>query len=112
MHRSIDLKSTFVLPLALLTLSACTPRVQSGGQTVTYTCDGGQSVAVGYVGSSVAQVRWQGTTYTLNQTESGSGVRYTNGFYTWVTKGNQGFLQQTGLNQDDVIIANNCVARS
>lgn len=111
MHRSINLRNMFVLPLALLTLSACAPRQQAGGQTVTYTCDGGQSLTVKYVGPSVAQVLWQGGTLTLNQTASGSGVRYTNGFYTWVTQGNQGFLQQKGLTQDSITVANNCVAR-
>ncbi|WP_019586217.1 MliC family protein [Deinococcus apachensis] len=78
--------------------------------TVNYTCDGGRRVAVAYLGSSTAQLFWQGGTDTLYQTESGSGVRYTNGFYTWVTQGNQGFLQQKGLNQPQITVANNCVA--
>ncbi|GMA14166.1 hypothetical protein E5F05_02960 (plasmid) [Deinococcus metallilatus] len=138
-------KSRFGLPLALLTLSACAPVMQPGGQavipvpdnssagitpvpfpqpipfpnpnpqppvnTVNYACEGGQSVTVSYVGANVAQVTWQGTTSTLNQAQSASGVRYSNGFYTWVTKGNQGFLTQPGLTQDSIIVANNCVAR-
>lgn len=78
--------------------------------TVNYTCDGGQPLAVAYLGQNTAQLFWQGGTDTLYQTESGSGVRYTNGFYTWVTQGNQGFLQQRGLNQPQIIVANNCVA--
>ncbi|QBY07104.1 hypothetical protein E5F05_02655 (plasmid) [Deinococcus metallilatus] len=80
--------------------------------TVNYTCDGGRRVAVAYLGANAAQLFWQGGTDTLYQTASGSGVRYTNGFYTWVTKGNQGFLQQQGLNQPYIIVANNCVAFS
>ncbi|WP_180970094.1 MliC family protein [Deinococcus planocerae] len=80
--------------------------------TVNYTCDGGRPLAVAYLGPGAAQLFWQGGTDTLYQTESGSGVRYTNGFYTWVTQGNQGFLQQRGLNQPQIVVANNCVALS
>lgn len=89
-----------------------TPPPSPTVNTVTYTCDGGLNVRVSYLGTNVAQVSWRDITDTFYETPSGSGVSYSNGFYTWITKGNQGFLQQTGLNQDDVIIANNCVSRS
>ncbi|WP_216320611.1 MliC family protein [Deinococcus aestuarii] len=88
------------------------PSGPSNVNTVNYTCDGGQRIAVAYLGPSAAQLFWQGETDTLYQTESGSGVRYTNGFYTWVTQGNQGFLAQRGLNQPQITVANNCVALS
>ena len=67
---------------------------------VTYRCDGGRWLAVGYpayADASRAPIRlsWQGKTIELLPARAGSGARYVNqqAALEWWSKGNTGFLQ-------------------
>jgi membrane-bound inhibitor of C-type lysozyme len=68
---------------------------------VTYQCDGGRWLAVGYpayADASRAPIRlsWQGKTVELLPARAGSGARYVNqkADLEWWSKGNSGFLQR------------------
>lgn len=68
----------FLLAAALLSLAACA----AGGDPATgrtdWRCDGGAAFSVRFEGAR-AEVFAGGQTYSLPQTESGSGIRYGDG---------------------------------
>jgi len=66
-----------LLAATLLSLAACAASDPSVGRT-DWRCDGGAAFSVRYEGGS-AQVFAGGQTYALPQTESGSGIRYSDG---------------------------------
>ena len=80
---------------------------------VTYRCDGGRYLAVGYPAYRDARrapirIGWQGRTIELSPTRVGSGARYVNALANlqWWSKGNGGTLSQ--LENNRPLLAN-CV---
>ena len=80
---------------------------------VTYRCDGGRYLAVGYPAYRNAQrasirIGWQGRTVELAPTRVGSGARYVNAIANlqWWSKGNGGTLSQLENNRP---LLTNCV---
>lgn len=83
---------------ALFLLSACAtlPR-----ETVRYRCAGGAEMAVVYSGRATgmegkAELVWDGHSFLLKQDLNGSGVRYTDGTLTLVSKGDEAFVEKSG----------------
>jgi membrane-bound inhibitor of C-type lysozyme len=97
-----------VKPGRLAVLAACafaaTARAAERGDTafvVTYQCEGGRYLAVGYPAYRDARrapirIGWQGRTVELAPTRVGSGARYLNPLANleWWSKGNGGTLRQ------------------
>jgi membrane-bound inhibitor of C-type lysozyme len=80
---------------------------------VTYLCDGGRYLAVGYPAYRDAprapiRLSWQGRTVELSPTRVGSGARYINPLANlqWWSKGNGGTLSQLSNNR---ALLTNCV---
>jgi membrane-bound inhibitor of C-type lysozyme len=80
---------------------------------VTYLCDGGRYLAVGYPSYRDAprapiRLSWQGRTVELSPTRVGSGARYVNPLANlqWWSKGNGGTLSQLSNNR---ALLTNCV---
>jgi membrane-bound inhibitor of C-type lysozyme len=80
---------------------------------VTYRCDGGRYLAVGYPAYRDAprapvRLSWQGRTVELSPTRVGSGARYVNPLANlqWWSKGNGGTLSQLSNNR---ALLTNCV---
>ena len=94
--------------LALAAVVACSaaaePSHAARGETpfvVTYRCDGGRWLAVGYPAYKDARrapirLSWQGRTVELSPARSGSGARYINAAANleWWSKGNGGTLRR------------------
>jgi membrane-bound inhibitor of C-type lysozyme len=66
-----------LLAAAALSLSACAATNPSAGRT-DWRCDGGAAFSVRFEGAR-AEVFAGGQIYTLPQSESGSGIRYSDG---------------------------------
>ena len=100
--------------LACLTLAAA-PAFAQGvpeGQTVTYGCDGGATLAVAYIippgGESYAVVLHDGQLIPMKAGPTGSGVRYLSlddSGLVWHSKGDEGFLARDA---DMSMIAEGC----
>ncbi len=80
---------------------------------VTYACDGGRYLVVGYPAYRDARrapirINWQGRTVQLAPTRVGSGARYVNALANlqWWSKGNGGTLSQLENNRP---LLTNCV---
>jgi len=107
-------KSALVLAAFAATLAV--PAAAERGDTafvVTYLCDGGRYLAVGfpsYRDAPRAPIRlsWQGRTVELSPTRVGSGARYVNPLANlqWWSKGNGGTLSQLSNNR---ALLTNCV---
>ena len=103
-----------------MALAACafapTTHAAERGDTafvVTYRCEGGRYLAVGYPAFRDARrtpvrIGWQGRTVELAPTRVGSGARYVNPLANleWWSKGNGGTLSQLQPNRPLLI---NCV---
>jgi len=106
----------FLVPaLAACAFSAATHAADRGDTAfvVTYRCDGGRYLAVGYPAYGDARrapvrIAWQGRTVLLSPTPVGSGARYVNAMANlqWWNKGNSGTLSQMATNRPLLI---NCV---
>ena len=80
---------------------------------VTYRCDGGRYLVVGYpayrdAARAPIRLSWQGRTVQLSPTRVGSGARYVNALANlqWWSKGNGGTLSQLENNRPLLL---NCV---
>ena len=80
---------------------------------VTYRCDGGRWLVVGYPAyrdARTAPIRltWEGHTVLLSPTRAGSGARYLNAAASleWWSKGNGGTLRRISTNRP---LATGCV---
>ncbi len=103
--------------VALLGILAACPAAAAQGDTpfiVTYRCDGGRHLVVGYpayrdAARAPVRVSWQGRTHMLAPTRVGSGARYVNALANlqWWTKGNGGTLSALETNRP---LLSNCVA--
>ena len=99
-----------------LSMSAPVAAATERGDTafvVTYLCEGGRYLVVGYPAyrdASRAPIRvgWQGRTVELSPTRVGSGARYVNAMANlqWWSKGNGGTLSD--LRRNRALLAN-CV---
>ncbi len=104
--------------LGLVLLCALAPGVQAADRgdnafVVTYVCDGGRYLVVGYPAyrdarRSPIRISWQGRTVELAPTRVGSGARYVNALANlqWWSKGNGGTLSQLENNRP---LLSNCV---
>lgn len=110
---------TIVSTLALIAAAGCTQEAEAPpaapvepvpgpdapvGTPVSYACESGQSVAVGYPDASTAQLTWKGQTYVLRTVQAASGARFTGSGMEWQTvtaDGREsGTLSRLGPNQD------------
>jgi len=111
-------RTTLLLAAVATTLAAtfAVPAAAERGDTafvVTYLCDGGRYLAVGYPSYRDAprapiRLNWQGRTVELSPTRVGSGARYVNPLANlqWWSKGNGGTLSQLSNNR---ALLTNCV---
>jgi membrane-bound inhibitor of C-type lysozyme len=116
---------TGCLALSFLATSAASAQSPAPINTVRYTCDQGRSLVVQYFtgavraapngmplpGGHVVVTQADGTTHTLQQTASGSGIRYANesqSFVFW-SKGDGAFVEE-GPSQTETY--SNCVGQS
>ena len=101
---------------ATLAATLAVPAAAERGEhafVVTYLCDGGRYLAVGYPAYRDAprapiRLSWQGRTVELSPTRVGSGARYVNPLANlqWWSKGNGGTLSQLSNNR---ALLTNCV---
>ena len=100
-------KPTLLLPIsatAAMLLSACATSPATTTlvrETVQYRCADNVELGVTYAGRATglegtADVLWDGKSFPLKQDVSGSGVRYTDGTLTLVTKGDEAFVEKLG----------------
>ena len=90
--------------LAAVLLSACATAPETvtlARETWLYRCAGDVEMGVIYAGRATgmegtAELIWDGNTFPLKQDVSGSGVRYTDGTLTLVTKGDEAFVEKAG----------------
>jgi membrane-bound inhibitor of C-type lysozyme len=109
-------KSTLALAAATAAAFAAPALAAERGDSafvVTYLCDGGRYLAVGYPAYRDAprapiRLGWQGRTVELSPTRAGSGARYINPLANlqWWSKGNGGTLSQLSNNR---ALLTNCV---
>jgi putative lipoprotein len=76
-------------------------------ETFSYTCDGGQKLVV-YLREHNARVTYKGKSYSMQQTASASGTRYSDGTTVWWSKENEGFLEEDSNLNAPPMIAKNC----
>jgi membrane-bound inhibitor of C-type lysozyme len=110
---------TIVSTLALIAAAGCTQEAEAPptapvepvpaparpvGTPVSYVCESGQSVSVGYSDASTAQLVWKGQTYVLRPVQAASGARFTGSGMEWQTTPADGqesaTLKRLGPNQD------------
>jgi len=110
---------TIVSTLALIAAAGCTQEAEAPpaapvepvpapagpvGTPISYACESGQSVTVGYPDTSTAQLTWKGQTYVLRTVQAASGARFTGSGMEWQTvtaDGQEGAtLSRLGPNQD------------
>jgi membrane-bound inhibitor of C-type lysozyme len=107
-----------VSALALFATVACSPEAGSppapttpspapAGTTappVSYACESGQSVTVGYPDTATAQLTYKGQSYTLRTVQSASGARYAGSGLEWWSATRDGSesatLSRLGPNED------------
>lgn len=87
--------------VAALSLTACGDR-----HDTSYRCEGGTAITAHLSGSTL-RLELPDTTVTLQRAESGDGVRYGTGEYTFWMKDNQAMVQR-----GDLIIHRNCLAQN
>lgn len=110
---------TSVLSLALIGAAGCTQEADAPptapveptpaparpvAAPISYACESGQSVTVGYPDTSTAQLTYKGQTYVLRTVQAASGARFTGSGMEWQTAtadGQEGAtLSRLGPNQD------------
>ena len=112
------------LTLSLLAAGTAGAQAPAPGQTVRYSCDQGRSLTVAYFagatrtapngmplpGGHVVLTQADGSRRTLQQTPSGSGIRYANESETFVfwSKGDGAFVEE-GPSQ--TVTYSNCVGQ-
>lgn len=72
-----------------------------------YTCEGGMKLTV-YLHNQTARVGYQGKAYSMKQTQSADGQRYSDGKVAWWGRGNGGFLQEDAADGNGKMIAKDC----
>ncbi|WP_421232209.1 MliC family protein [Aeromonas jandaei] len=104
--------------LALSLLAGCNQGntlTVTGGNPVSYQCEQGKKVQVRYFSLSDESLSFiklslpDGKDYTLPQAISASGARYTDEREAvWWNKGDEGFVEIRGQDDDWQIVYNNC----
>lgn len=111
--------STIVSTLALLAAAGCTQEADAPptapvepvpapaapvGAPISYACESGQSVTVGYPDTATAQLTYKARTYVLRTVQAASGARFTGSGLEWQTVTANGqesaTLSRLGPNQD------------
>jgi putative lipoprotein len=72
-----------------------------------YTCEGGAKLFV-YLTGDLAKVRYGDNSYSMKQTMSADGNRYSDGKVVWWGKGNGGFLQEDAPDGNGKMIVSGC----
>jgi putative lipoprotein len=72
-----------------------------------YTCEGGTKLTVN-LHNQTARVGYQGKAYSMKQTQSADGERYSDGKVVWWGRGNGGFLQEDAPDGNGRMIAKGC----
>lgn len=110
---------TIVSTLAVIAAAGCTQEAEAPptppvepvpaptgpvGSPISYACESGQSVSVGYPDTATAQLTWKGQTYVLRTVQAASGARFTGSGMEWRTATANGqesaTLSRLGPNQD------------
>jgi membrane-bound inhibitor of C-type lysozyme len=110
---------TIVSTLALIAAAGCTQEAEAPptapvepvpaplapvAAPISYACESGQSVTVGYPDTSTAQLTYKGQTYVLRTVQAASGARFTGSGMEWQTVTADGqesaTLSRLGPNQD------------
>ena len=110
---------TIISTLALIAAAGCTQEaeapptapvepvpapVRPAGTPISYACESGQSVTVGYPDTATAQLTYKGQTYVLRTVQAASGARFTGSGMEWQTVTAAGqesaTLSRLGPNQD------------
>lgn len=75
-----------------------------------YTCENGKKLNVAYFTTREnvrrARIKFEGVIYDLKSVVSASGAKYSDGKYTWWTKGSSGFFEI-----EDIITLKSCVSQ-
>jgi membrane-bound inhibitor of C-type lysozyme len=92
------------LAIALIAMLVAAPVAATRGDApfvVTYGCDGGRYLSVGYpafrdAAKAPIRIAWRGRTVLLHPARAGSGARYTSKHadLEWWTKGRDGFMNR------------------
>ncbi len=104
MNASLLFRPALVLAAVAVALTACVsqPLISPPKpEAVAYRCADGVEMGVTYSGRATglegtADLLWDGQSFPLKQEVSGSGVRYTDGTVTLVTKGDEAFVEKAG----------------
>jgi putative lipoprotein len=72
-----------------------------------YTCQGGAKLTV-YLHDQIARVRFQEKAYSMKQTRSADGARYSDGKVVWWDRGNGGVLEEDTPSGHGKTIAKDC----
>jgi membrane-bound inhibitor of C-type lysozyme len=110
---------TIVSTLALIAAAGCTQEAEAPPSApvepvaaptapvaapISYACESGQSVTVGYPDTATAQLTYKGRTYVLRTVQAASGARFTGSGLEWQTATASGqesaTLSRLGPNQD------------
>ena len=93
-------------------LAGCTYPIEKAKEpgssnSTEYTCEDGKKLHITYLPKREeahrVRVQFEGVQYDLERVPSGSGEKYSNGKFTWWSKGSSGFLEI-----DDVIVIKGC----
>ena len=99
-------KYYFHTVVLILLLTACTQH----DSAIEYKCDNGNVFNVAYLTTSdneiQAQIQIASSQYNLPRVPSASGEKYSDGRYTWWTKGDSAFLVI-----DNIIASRNCISQ-
>jgi len=116
--RRIRSACTAVSALTMFAAAACSPEAEAPPAPVTpspeivgtpappvsYACESGQSVTVGYPDTATAQLTYKGQSYTLRTVQSASGARYAGSGLEWWSATRDGSesatLSRLGPNED------------
>ena len=110
---------TIVSTLALIAAAGCTQEAEAPptapvepvaaptapvGAPISYACESGQSVTVGYPDTATAQLTYKAQTYVLRTVQAASGARFAGSGLEWQTATANGqesaTLSRLGPNQD------------
>ena len=111
-NKVIMIKKHILTTAVIVSLvTACTKNTDTNlPNAITYTCENGKKLNVTYLISKEnirhARIKSENASYDLKNVISASGAKYSDGKYTWWTKGYSGFFEI-----DDTITMKNCVSK-
>ena len=109
------IKNIFITTAVALLFTACAStskesKTNNQNLIFEYTCENDKKLEVVYLtienNDRQARIQLDNAHYILKNIPSGSGAKYSNGKYTWWTKGLTGFLEDDGS-----IILKDCISQ-